>query len=321
MLVRVRQRDRTVGLAVGVARSHRRHVIVHSNGFYIHQTGDPKFDRLMIEHNGLLTDRDSGHDVHAAVWTYLERERPEWDEFYMGGFASTGEEWWIPRSAKLLHDVDGSLDWSYVDLVEVRGSGKCYLQHLSSNKRHQIRRSMRLYEDAYGALGFHIAEDLDEALEYYRCLKALHQQYWASKGEPGAFSDNFMDGFHQSLIRSGFHAGSIQLARIGHAHGAVGYLYNFAQGGHVYNYQSGFHYEENSKLKPGLVSHSLAIQHSLDRGDRVYDFLAGNERYKKSLGNRSGHMTWHVLRRPKLRFRVEAGLRSMRRGLRSAVRQ
>ena len=49
--------------------------------------------------------------------------------------------------------------------------------------------------------------------------------------------------------------------------------------GVISNYQSGFLYESDSQLKPGLVSHMLAIDHNLDSGARTYDFLAGDQRF------------------------------------------
>ena len=56
----------------------------------------------------------------------------------------------------------------------------------------------------------------------------------------------------------------------------AGYLYNFVHRGWVAAYQSGFDFGDDAdRLRPGLVSHALAIEHYRRAGVRVYDFLGG----------------------------------------------
>ena len=63
----------------------------------------------------------------------------------------------------------------------------------------------------------------------------------------------------------------------------IGYLYNFAADGWVMAYQAGLTPPPDNRWKPGLVCHAAAIAFCLERGDRIYDFLAGPARYKSSL--------------------------------------
>jgi CelD/BcsL family acetyltransferase involved in cellulose biosynthesis len=81
----------------------------------------------------------------------------------------------------------------------------------------------------------------------------------------------------------------------------------------VYSYQSGFNYEEDNRLKPGLVSHRVAIEHCLAAGDAVYDFLAGDDRYKRSLGTHGGRLFWLTLQERRLSFSLERRLRAAKR--------
>ena len=78
----------------------------------------------------------------------------------------------------------------------------------------------------------------------------------------------------------------------------IGVLYNFVYRGRVYFYQSGFRYSEDSRLKPGLLSHYLAIRHCLAQPILTeYDFLAGDAQYKRSLAADLRPLTWMVVRR------------------------
>ncbi len=281
-----------------------------SRGLSLHQTGDRDLDSLMIEHNGLLVDSAHAGDVPRQVMSWLDEHRSGTDEFYFGGCFSNGEETTWSDVGSLRHAVVDERNGSYIDLNAVRESGKQYLDQLSGNTRQQIRRSMRWYEESGEKITLKVADTLEAALQFYSELKKLHQAYWQSKGEPGAFANAFLNAFHEALIRERFAAGEIELAHIACGQQTVGYLYNFVYQGCVANYQSGFRYEDDPKCKPGLVAHTLAVEHALQFGRQKYDFLAGDERYKQSLGTHTGRFTWHVLQRPRLKFRIENALRS-----------
>ena len=79
---------------------------------------------------------------------------------------------------------------------------------------------------------------------------------------------------------------------------AIGYLYNFLHRGAVLPYQSGFAYEDDPKLKPGLVSHCLCVEAHARAGSGVYDFMAGHAQHKASLGERGPDMLYLLLKRP-----------------------
>jgi CelD/BcsL family acetyltransferase involved in cellulose biosynthesis len=89
---------------------------------------------------------------------------------------------------------------------------------------------------------------------------------------------------------------------------SFGYLYNFVMDGVVYNYQSGFLYESDGRYKPGLVTHALAIQHNVDGGNQTYDLLMGDQRFKRSLAMQEEDMLSLVVRRTRLRLRLEERL-------------
>ena len=59
------------------------------------------------------------------------------------------------------------------------------------------------------------------------------------------------------------------------------------------SYQSGFAYPEAAgPRKPGLTTHWLAIEMYRAEGMRLYDFLAGEDRYKTSLSNAEIALHW-----------------------------
>lgn len=312
----VRAPDRLVGIALLIAARTRRHGFVGSNGLYLHETGDRRQDQLTIEHNGILAERTLASKVTAACIESLARRPERWDEFYFGGVGAK-DRVWIEQAAatqKLRCVINVSTRCDYVDLDAVRAAGVTYVETLSSNTRYQVRRASRLYE-ASGPIAISIARDLDEAIRFFNALKELHQRYWRDKGQSGAFTNDFFERFHRDLIRDQFAAGTIQLIAVRAGPEVIGYLYNFLYRDHVYSYQSGLAYGDDPKLKPGLVAHCRAIERNLSEGRKIYDFLGGESQYKRSLGNHATELTWLVLQRNRLKFRVEDLLRLGKRHL------
>jgi CelD/BcsL family acetyltransferase involved in cellulose biosynthesis len=161
-----------------------------------------------------------------------------------------------------------------------------------------------------------VAPSGEAAVEYLHGLRELHDAHWQGKGKDGAFPSEFTRSFHDRLVCDAVARGEVQMLRVTAGDEVVGYLYNFVRDGHVYFYQSGFKYTENPKFRPGLVCHYLAIMHNLDTGNRIYDFLAGSQRYKQSLGAADVKLYWFALQKPRLVFAVERMLKRMKRRLR-----
>ena len=108
-----------------------------------------------------------------------------------------------------------------------------------------------------------------------------------------AFANPAFLHFHRELISRGFLRGETDLLCVRAGESAVGYLYNFRYGHRVLTYQSGFAYPQaSSARKPGLTTHHLAIEMYRAEGAAVYDFLAGEDRYKSSLSNARTDLSW-----------------------------
>ena len=96
----------------------------------------------------------------------------------------------------------------------------------------------------------------------------------------------------------------------------LGYVYNFVWNGQVLAYHTGIAYEADARLKPGLVCHWLCVERHLRGGAMVYDFLAGHERYKASMGRPGPDVAHLVLQRPRLKLLAEQAARRLKARLR-----
>jgi CelD/BcsL family acetyltransferase involved in cellulose biosynthesis len=180
----------------------------------------------------------------------------------------------------------------YADLAALPARQDAYLATLSANTRHQLRRSARRYARA-GPLAVVRAANVAEGFSFLDALADLHQASWVRRGRPGAFALPEFRRFHRELVASGLPRGEIDLLRVTAGGNVLGYLYNFCFGGTISAYQSGFDYADaDAQHKPGLTCHHLAIEHYRAEGMRRYDFLAGKDRYKTSLGHGAEDLQW-----------------------------
>lgn len=251
-----------------------------------------------VEYNDVLCLAGLEDDVAAALAVVLQER--SWDQLYLSGYVAGGV------MARLRHRIPDAAVESvikaspYVDLSRLTGGAESLL---SSNSRSQIKRSTKLYGQR-GPVCVSAAANLEEALGFLDSLAQLHREGWNRRGKDGGFrTERFLD-FHRRLIGALWDEGGVILLRAAAGDKAIGYLYNFLHAGKVYFYQSGFSYEEDPKLKPGLVAHCLAIDHFHTLGLREYDFMAGEARYKASLANADRQLVWSWLERRTARMRV-----------------
>jgi CelD/BcsL family acetyltransferase involved in cellulose biosynthesis len=291
------------GITIAAALFNRRSRPVCPPTWWLGESGDPRYDAVFVEHNGILLERGRPQGLLAAcLAAAIGTARRRRSRLVLSG---VGEEYAIAaRKAGAPVRLRVTRPAPFVDLEALRRSGEGSLAATSSNTRYQIRRSKRRYAEL-GTLSIRRARTIDEAQDFLSGLRRLHQAYWIGRGKSGAFANPEFERFHRALIGRSFAAGGIDLLRATAGERVIGYLYNFCHRGHVCAYQSGFDYDlADSHRKPGLVCHHLAIEMYLTEGARRYDFLAGADRYKLSLATGSVNLHWLELGRMALLSRA-----------------
>lgn len=266
----------------------------------LNETGRDEQDCIMIEDNGLLAERGLEAKVTSACLNHIATAVAEWREVRLSGVPKVVAD--AARMLGLPVRTEAQRVAHVVDMAAVSADGQ--LASLSANARQQINRSLRLYGER-GAVTFERSPRLDVAMTRFGELEALHQQRWRAKGKPGAFGAPFFGRFHRALLARGFPRGTVDVLRVAAGSETIGLLHTFIYKNEAYAYQSGFSFERDARLKPGLVSHLLAIRHCRDLGLRRYRLLAGDGRYKRSLATGSYELYWLSVRRPSAAFRLE----------------
>lgn len=267
----------------------------------LNATGNPYFDKIYQEYNAVLAHPDIRLD-----FDLFQRacHQIRWDELRLPGLA---EEFTLllgslkDQPTRYNAFIEDDPPAFYIDLERVRQHNLDYQALLSSNKRSQIRRSIKEYEKD-GPITLQEAQTPQEALAFLHRLAEYHEREWQQRGQPGAFSNAYFFEFHRELIARRFQHGEIQLLRIATPGTELGYLYNFVYQGWIYCYQSGFNYLPGNIYRPGLISDYFAILHNARLGHQAYDFMAGDSEYKRSLATDSRRMHWMRLFRSRPAF-------------------
>jgi hypothetical protein len=281
---------------------------------YLNCAGEDDADSTCIEYNSVLSFPGYADQVAEALGNFLRNRG--WDELLLQGMVEHSP---ICTVASSLGSDEISIRPShYCDFRQIRINDFGFDSALSSNTRRQIQRSQRLYEQQSGPCSFRVACTAQEASEIFVRLIDLHQLAWKDRGLPGAFASPQFTRFHRRLIQVAIAQNRIILMEVRAGSETIGALYGFLHYGKVYFYQSGFRYAADARLKPGLLTHYLAIRYCLDQPAlNEYDFLAGDSQYKRSLATASRPLRWIVVRRVTLPSLLFRGLRRAARLCRS----
>ncbi|MEY2689336.1 MAG: hypothetical protein RL375_3535 [Pseudomonadota bacterium] len=291
-----------VGIAAVVKTRRRLGTISLCDAWHLHASGDPGFDSICIEHNDFLVDARRADEIRLAMiqaWTTLSGRVAE---LHLPGLSASGL---TPQLSAQLHRACETKMAAGVDLQAVRTANLDFISLMSSHARRFVRRSIKEYEKL-GPLVIDEAATLVQAQAFLDALVDLHNDNWRRRGLPGAFAGPGVMAFHRRLVELAWPLGGVQVLRVRAGDQPVGYLYSFVRAGRLSVYQSAFDYQLIEKHgKPGLVTHTLAIQHNAAKGHGYYDLLAGESQYKDTLSTVTEPLTWEVWSKPSLRFAAE----------------
>ncbi len=303
-------------------RTEWRHHVLPVRIAALNQSAIESLDQPWIERNGFYGGTPETFGRHLALLLEQLEAESDWDELRLGGLleAHAHDALYLAARNGLACRLDFEQPSFNVDLARVRTEhGGDYLAALSANTRQQLRRARRHAEHALGPVRLEVARTLEQALQWFDASGPLHRRRWG-----GAQDDPYASGFdnpafvqfHRRLIELAFPTGGIQYARLLAGDAVLAYLYNFVSDGHVHFYLSGIDYSVDPSVKPGMLAHWLAIEHNLADGREVYDFLAGDARYKRSLSTGRDRTLWLVLQRPRWRLQFEGFARRLKRSMR-----
>jgi len=152
--------------------------------------------------------------------------------------------------------------------LRLSGDFDAYVQSLSKSLRYEVRRRTQ----------FSIrASTSASATDDIAVLLKLHRERWRKRGLPGLFFGRRGQFFSNWVIR-GIEAGKVEILVAESSGEPVGAACFMLHGGRTGFYQSGVRPVAGS---PGTALVAEAISRAIARGDHTFDFLRGDEPYKR----------------------------------------
>jgi hypothetical protein len=312
MLLTVSSGAQLIAAAIIVKKMIWRHGLIPVKTWVLNATGDRRFDNICTGHERAAWEEVLDH--------FSAREK-NWDEFHLDGVPPWLAEAWAARGLAVRHsrqDVG-----RFLDLGQVRANANCScIGLLAPRARTRLRHTMASVERRFGPLVVSEATTIEEARGFFSALKELHIKRWGDQPNGDAFDRPFFERFHLELIARCFADGLVQLARVEAGAVTLGLLYNFKYHGRVLFYQSGINCaaaERGDSI--GLLLHALVIDRNAQQGHAIYDMLAGDAQYKRTLAGLTMPLWWGELQADRLRLRADQRVTSQYLSLRTKMRK
>ena len=253
--------------------------------------GEPLKERTHVLNKSVLVlPEHKNHFIKALVEQVTETF--SWEELTLDFYRTEDQKSFLNvfDGKKMKYNVIREQEY-IMDLKAIRESGKSVMDSLSSNTKYKIRRSLKGFGDDVTA---EYGKTIEEALEIYKEMIVLHQKVWEDRGKRGMFASDRFTKFHEEIIRKLHPSKGAAMLRVkSKKFGTLGCIYLIIDRGDAMMYQTGFNtfdgvaFENNTnrnKIKPGLVSHALAMQLCMDElGVDIYNYGPAEYQYKAEL--------------------------------------
>jgi hypothetical protein len=280
LCVEVKQGHETVGLALFGIKTKKVFWGLSFNQYFLHKSGNTKEDQTWIEHNTFLLHKDYEQQLSNEICQALAKIQSIDD---------------IKIGLSSPHFIDTLNFTGFNFRTELSSPGylanlagfttlEDYLASLSKNTRSHIKRSIKLLNQQ-SPLRLALAFDTDEKDKVLKSIADLHRVKWRSTIYGSGFDNPCFYAFHQALIQDKQPLQNCRLYTLYQDDTALGHVYLLTQGDRWTFYLSALNFNDDNRIKVGLVIHSLVIEQAIKEGISVYDFLAGEAQYKNSLSN------------------------------------
>lgn len=162
-------------------------------------------------------------------------------------------------------------------ILDLPGSFDDYVAGLSKSLRYDVR---RLAGKALKERGATVEWASQETIgEFADQFFELHKARWKSRGLPGAFFGK-NERFQREWLSKGVESGAVIMNRLVCEGSSVGTVYAMHRGPTCYFYQAGMN-PAASSLSPGTILVSKMIERAIEMGCTTFDFMRGDEPYKR----------------------------------------
>jgi CelD/BcsL family acetyltransferase involved in cellulose biosynthesis len=186
----------------------------------------------------------------------------------------------LPLAGELGYSVDSTQEEISVEM-DLPPTWDEYLATLSSKQRHEVRRKLRRLSES-GEISYRFISERGEVPD---AMDAFFRMFVESRRDKAEFMTERMEIFFRRLAEVMAETGLLRLGVLELDDKPVAEIMCFDYNDCVYLYNSGYD-PEYTGLSAGLLSKVMAVQDSIEKGRKKFDFLKGAEAYKYHLGGK-----------------------------------
>ena len=162
-------------------------------------------------------------------------------------------------------------------VLDLPSSFEAYVAGLSKSLRYDVRRlEGKALKEKGASVEWATTDSIEEFADQFF---DLHKARWKSRGLPGAFFGKG-ERFQRNWLRHAIADGTILMNRLVSEGKPVGIVYAMQHRSTCYFYQAGMD-PDASSLSPGTILVSKMIERAIDQGCDTFDFMRGDEPYKR----------------------------------------
>lgn len=269
-------RDVEDGHLLGVAPFHV--VSVRRRGIHLRELRMIGSGRTAADHLDLVVRTDAADRVAGMLWETVNRNG-RWDLVDLDGIVAGGhlEHLVLRRATDRPEPIP-------VPRLPLAASWEEVEERFGRNHRSNLARYARKLDREAGAPVTERlvtdAADLDVTLS---ALVEMHQAVRTSKGDPGLFSDPATTAYLRTVAHRLLQSGRLRMWRLDVGPDPIAIVWCMRSFDSVAFYTTGFD-QEWARYGPGRRIMARAIQGAVAEGATTFDFLRGDESYKRSWG-------------------------------------
>jgi len=229
------------------------------------------------DHLDLIVRHGHPH-VAAPLWEAISGRRT-WDLIDLDGLRPGSR-----LAGLMLRRKNDRRDYSTTTmcpLLPLPSSWEEYQASLGRNLRQNLRRYARKLDAAHDTVVERMVVHDHDVTETVERLAEFHQQIRTARGDKGSFADPRMIDFHRTVAQRFLEAGRLRLHRLDVDGRMAAAISCFRHGDTVSFYTTGYD-QALAAYGPGRRVLAAAIRGAIDEGASHFDFLRGDEEYKRS---------------------------------------
>jgi CelD/BcsL family acetyltransferase involved in cellulose biosynthesis len=282
--------DRLVGLAPLLLRRHWYRPGIPFRRLEPLGSGEREVDSLCSDYLNVIAEHGAERRVARELAAALTSGAfGPWDELVLPMMDGEGEMPGILveafRRAGLEADQRVTGTALYISLPR---SWEAFLQSLEKKDRYNLLRALREFDQwAAGEAKLERVTSPGELDAGKRLLIRLHRERWQGGGASGVFQSPLCLAFHDAVLPQLLERGALELLWLSVRGEPVAAQYNIVWNEKVYFYQCGRKLDLPKSVRPGAVLLARAVRGAIEAGRREFDFLLGEDVYKKQLAYRA----------------------------------